>query len=100
MIGKSQSAGTGDNRMYGHLSQFINGFCQQGSQSLLNIGKMPFIVSKQNLMRFIQNGNFNRGGTDIDSQGIIWCVVCCSSNNCHLLFCMYMSNRSCVSTVT
>ena len=90
MIGKRQSTGTGDNRMHRHFTQLVDRFRKQRRQGFLNIGKMPFIVSKKNLMRFIQNGNFDRCGTDIDSQGIIWCVVCCSSNNCHLLFCMYM----------
>ena len=85
-VGKSQTAGSGDYRMYGKLAQLAARFSQKRSQRFLDIGKMAFIVRKQQLVRFVKNGDFYRGGTDVDSQGICIGCVFCSSNNCHLLF--------------
>ena len=41
-----QSAGTGDHRINIDGTQLINGFGQQVSKCLLNVGKMPFIIGE------------------------------------------------------
>ena len=71
MLGKGKTAGAGDHRMQGDIAEFCIGIFQKVRKCLLNVGKMPFIIGEQNLVIFVQNGDFNCGGTDVDSEGIL-----------------------------
>ena len=71
VIGQRKSAGTGDHRMYGQVTAGGTGFLQQGGQGFLDIGEMPFIIRKKQLMIRIQYGDFHRRGTDINTKCIM-----------------------------
>ena len=79
MLGQGQSTGAGDNRAKQTVTQDTLCLFQKSGQCFLNIGEVTLIIRKQDLMRLIQNGDFNRCGTDIDSQ--------CICNLCPTVFC-------------
>ena len=57
--------------MQGDIAEFCIGIFQKVRKSLLNVGKMPFLIGEQNLVIFVQNGDFNCGGADVDTEGIL-----------------------------
>ena len=70
MLRQSQSAGTGNNRIDLNGTQLLYSPCKKKGQGFLYIGIMPFIVRKQDPVFFIQNGDFNGSGTDVDSKSV------------------------------
>lgn len=53
MIGKGQTAGACDHRMDSQVSKLLIGILQEGRKGLPDVGKVPFVIRKQDLVRFI-----------------------------------------------
>ena len=70
MVGKRQPAGACDHRVQGQISQLFLPLLKKLRQGFLYICKMPFIVGKKNVVRFIQYGDLDRRGTDIDPETV------------------------------
>ena len=70
MLGQGQAAAARDDGRELHFTQLLMGLAEKRRQSLLDIGKMPFIIGKEQLLFLIQNSDFHSGGTDIDSKSI------------------------------
>ena len=71
MVGEGKSAGAGDHGVKFNISKLFEGFLQQIKERFSDVGKMPFIVRKQNMISIVQNGNFDSGRTDVNTQGIM-----------------------------
>ena len=71
MLCQGKTAGAGDDRMQCMFTDLLICFTEQMGQCLLDIGVVTLIVGKQKVLRFIQNGDFYGGGTDVDSK-----IVC------------------------
>ena len=67
MLGQRKSAGAGNHRRSVDCAQFEDGSSKQIGKSLLNIRKMPFIIGKGDIVILIHQGDFYRGGADINS---------------------------------
>ena len=70
MVRKGQTAGTCDHGMQGQISKLLQALLKKLGQGFLYICKMPFIIGKKDVMRFIQDGDLYRGGTDVDSKTV------------------------------
>ncbi len=72
MVGKRKSAGTGDDRQQGQFAQLFVCFPEQVGKSFLNVCKMALVIGKEKLVLFVEDRNFNSGGTDVDSESIFF----------------------------
>ena len=68
MVGKSQTAGTGDHRMESHLAILVKRFLKKVCKGFLNVRKMSLVICENEIFILIQNSDFYSSGTDIDSQ--------------------------------
>ena len=72
MVGKRESAGTGDDGLQGKFAQFFVGFPEQMGKCFLDVCKMALVIGKKKLVLFVEDRNFNSSGTDVDSESIIF----------------------------
>ena len=72
MVGKRKSAGTGDDRLQGQFAQLFVCFPEQVGKGFLNVCKMALVIGKEKLVLFVEDRNFNSGGTDVDSESIFF----------------------------
>ena len=70
MIGKSQTAGSGNDWGDGEFAKLCHRFLDQGRQGFLNICIVPFIIREQQILLLIKNSNFYSGRTDINSKSM------------------------------
>ena len=70
MVCKGQAAGAGDHGMQGQITQLLPALLKKLGQGFLYICKMPFIIGKKDVVRFIQDGDLYCGGTDVDSKTV------------------------------
>lgn len=75
MVGKRKSAGTGDDRLQGQFAQLFVCFPEQVGKGFLNVCKMALVIGKEKLVLFVEDRNFNSGGTDVDSESIFLSVM-------------------------
>ena len=75
MVGKRKSAGTGDDRLQGQFAQLFVCFPEQVGKGFLNVCKMALVIGKEKLVFFVEDRNFNSGGTDVDSESIFLSVM-------------------------
>ena len=68
MLGECQSAGTCDHWGYRQISKLVVSLPDERRQSLLNIGKMPFVIGKQELILRIENCDLDCCRTDVNSE--------------------------------
>ena len=73
MCRQSQSAGTRDDGMDGDITQLFMGVLYQCTQGSLDVRMMPAVIGKHDLIRRVQNGNFDGRGSDIYSKCEIFC---------------------------
>ena len=73
MIGKRQSAGTGDDRGDGKLTELLCCFCDQSRECVLNIGIMTPVIRKKELLIGAQNGDLDGRGTNVNAKGMYCC---------------------------
>lgn len=59
MVGKRESAGTGDDRLQGQFAQFFVGFPEQMGKCFLDVCKMALVIGKEKLVLFVEDRNFN-----------------------------------------
>ena len=71
MVGKSETAASCDHRVQCDISKLLVGILKQRGKSFPDIGIVAFVVGKENMMCIIQDGNFYRSGTDVNSQCIM-----------------------------
>ena len=57
MLGQGQAAAARDDGRELHFTQLLMGLAEKRRQSLLDIGKMPFIIGKEQLLFLIQNSD-------------------------------------------
>ncbi len=69
--GQSQSAGARDHGMKFYIAQLPAGFFQKSGEGLTDIGIVPFIAGKQNVMFPVQNCDFNCCGAYINAKECI-----------------------------
>ena len=79
MFGQGQSAGSGDDRRYPDVACDGEAFLDQVLEGLANIGKMALIVREEEMIFLIQEGDFDGGGTDVDSKFAEFLVSHCYS---------------------
>ena len=72
MVGKRESAGTGDDGLQGQFAQFFVGFPEQMGKCFLDVCKMALVIGKEKLVLFVEDRNFNSSGTDVDSKSIFF----------------------------
>ena len=72
MVGKRKSAGTSDDRLQGQFAQLFVCFPEQVGKGFLNVCKMALVIGKEKLVLFVEDRNFNSGGTDVDSESIFF----------------------------
>ena len=75
MVGKRESAGTGDDGLQGKFAQFFVGFPEQMGKCFLDVCKMALVIGKEKLVLFVEDRNFNSSGTDVDSKSIFLSVM-------------------------
>ena len=68
MVGKSQTAGTGDHRMESHLAILVKSFLKKICKGFLNVCKMSLVICENEVLILVQNRDLYSSGTDIDSQ--------------------------------
>lgn len=71
MAGKCKSARTCDAWTKGHFTEKVTAFLQKRSQSLLDVGIMSLIISKQDFVAVVNDSDFYGCGTNIDSKSVI-----------------------------
>ena len=71
VVGESQAAGTGYDRMHGDIAELRQGILDEFAQCALNISVMAAVIGKHDLAGSIQNRNLYGGGSDIDPQGVV-----------------------------
>ena len=82
MVGKRESAGTGDDGLQGKFAQFFVGFPEQMGKCFLDVCKMALVIGKKKLVLFVEDRNFNSSGTDVDSESIFFII----RNNLNTLY--------------
>ena len=70
MFCKSETTGARDHGTDGHIPQSIIRLFEQSLQCLADIGKMPLIIRKQDVVRIIDDRNLHGGGADINTQTV------------------------------
>ena len=57
MVGKRESAGTGDDGLQGQFAQFFVGFPEQMGKCFLDVCKMALVIGKEKLVLFVEDRN-------------------------------------------
>ena len=79
MIGKSQSAGTCDDRAESELAKLVLSFLKKICKCFLDICKMSLVIGEYKIIIFVSDRDLDSGGTNVNSKCVFLHIKLISS---------------------